>query len=85
VNEFVRHRVVQAASPAILQLQVAKLLQQGWRVIGEPALATPMNLASRPYWVQAMYLAPNEVPQDAVKFEIQPGQSAPPQGAFSAG
>jgi hypothetical protein len=59
-----RHRVVTSLSLARLKTEVDKLVREGWRPIGEPALASPADLMRPPYWAQAMYLNPVEIPQE---------------------
>lgn len=64
-----RHRVVTSLSLPRLRIEVEKLVAEGWRTIGEPALASPADLMRPPYWAQALYLSANEIPQDSVRVD----------------
>jgi hypothetical protein len=76
MNHFVRHRVVRASTPSLLRTEIDKLLKEGWRIIGDAALATPVGLSARPYWVQTLYLAPEEIPQDSIKVDHSRAEGA---------
>lgn len=62
-----RHRVVSSTSLDRLEKETQKLMRDGWRTIGVPALAKPADVRQAPYWVQAMYLSPHEIPFDAIQ------------------
>ena len=71
MNPGVRHRVVQSISLSLLKEETQKLAVEGWRPIGDPSLAVPVDLKRPPYWVQAMYLG-----DDAIALETH--QVTPP-------
>lgn len=79
MDQFVRHRLVHAISPSLLRAEVAKLVKEGWRLIGEPTLAAPVDLNRPPYWVQAMYLAKDEIPNDSITAEDPRNSETPPE------
>jgi hypothetical protein len=49
-----RHKTVQALSLNLLQVEVVRWESEGWRRVGDMALATPALQTKPPYWVQSM-------------------------------
>jgi hypothetical protein len=43
-----------------LEEEIKTMAAEGWLPLGEPTLATPVDSARPPYWVQAMYLSEEE-------------------------
>jgi hypothetical protein len=68
----VRHRIITSISLSLLQEETKRLMKDGWRPIGEPALAAPADLVRPPYWAQAMYLGEAEIPLESQKIELPP-------------
>jgi hypothetical protein len=53
-SEQFRHKTVQALSRNLLETAVKKLESEGWRRMGNVALAKPVSETQPPYLVQAM-------------------------------
>jgi hypothetical protein len=49
-----RHRTVQALTKGLLETTVLQLEAQGWRRMGDMALARPILDSQPPYWVQSL-------------------------------
>ena len=77
MNSDIRHRLVHSLSLSLLQTETKKLLAEGWRPIGDPALASPVDIKRPPYWVQAMYLGAEAIPIETLRIE-------PPAGTRTA-
>jgi hypothetical protein len=65
VNQNIRLCIVEADSTKLLETEVSKLAQDGWRLIGEPAFVAPLDIRA-PHWVQAMYLSAAEIEMETV-------------------
>lgn len=72
-----RHRIVRSASRRQLEQAIATLLTEGWRPIGESAVAAPDDLRQPPHWVRVLYQSARTVPLDIL--EIPP----PPDSVFN--
>jgi hypothetical protein len=73
MNNAIRHRLVHSLSLTILQQETKKLMNEGWRTIGEPALAAPADIKRPPYWVQAMYLGEEAIPLENQRVDAPEG------------
>ena len=76
MNNAVRHKLVHSLSLTLLQAESTKLVAQGWRTIGEPALAAPADIQRPPYWVQAMYLGSDDIPLETLRIDAPAGSRA---------
>lgn len=57
-----RHYIATAATKADLEEEVRRKEAEGWRRIGDPAMAVPRDPKRPPYWAQAMYWSSEEIP-----------------------
>jgi hypothetical protein len=73
MNNAVRHKLVHSLSLTILQEETKKLVGEGWRPIGDPALAAPVDIKRPPYWVQAMYLGTEDIPLENHRIDAPEG------------
>lgn len=76
MNSAIRHRLVHSLSLSLLQEETKKLVEQGWRPIGDPALAAPVDIKRPPYWTQAMYLGSEPIPLETHRIEPPAGSRA---------
>jgi hypothetical protein len=76
MNNAIRHRLVHSLSLTNLQQETKRLMGEGWRPIGDPALAAPVDIKRPPYWVQAMYLGDEAVPLETQRVDAPDGSKS---------
>ena len=50
-----RYRVVSARTREELETEIKLLVTQGWKCLGAPARATPVDTRAPAYWAQTLY------------------------------
>ena len=66
MNQPIRLCIVEAASSKLLGHEVAKLLDDGWQLVGEPAFVAPLDIR-KPHWVQTMYFSDHEIAIETIR------------------
>lgn len=76
MENWPRHRLVTSAQRAVLEKAVAQLEAEGWRRLGDPAMAMPRNPKRLPYWSQAMYCCGAELHVEPFDADVELTSSA---------